>query len=74
LKNGIIRTPLEPYETFHDDPLRVLRCIRFANRFGFSIDKKAYDAMQDERIKEALRTKISRERVGVEVNKMITGK
>ena len=37
LRNGIIRTPLPPWETFMDDPLRVLRCIRFASRFGFEL-------------------------------------
>ena len=35
--NGIIRTPLPPNQTFSDDPLRVIRCIRFASRFGFEL-------------------------------------
>ncbi|RKP05364.1 hypothetical protein THASP1DRAFT_19902 [Thamnocephalis sphaerospora] len=73
LAKGIVRTPLAPYETFHDDPLRVLRCIRFASRFGFSIEDNVLETMRDSRIKAALQNKISRERVGVEVNKMLTG-
>jgi len=70
---GVIRTPLSPYQTFKDDPLRVLRCIRFASKLGYSIDPEAEQAMSDPSIKEALRAKISRERVGIEVDKMLKG-
>ncbi|RKP27738.1 hypothetical protein SYNPS1DRAFT_32373 [Syncephalis pseudoplumigaleata] len=74
LQEGIVRTPLAPYETFMDDPLRVLRCIRFATRFQFRIDADVYECMSDSSIKMALQKKISRERIGVEVGKMLQGK
>ena len=73
MEKKIIRTPLSPYQTFKDDPLRVLRCIRFAARLGYSIDVEAQKAMGDESIKNALKLKISRERVGIEVEKMLKG-
>ncbi|EGO02775.1 hypothetical protein SERLA73DRAFT_176148 [Serpula lacrymans var. lacrymans S7.3] len=73
LKNGIIRTPLEPLETFRDDPLRVLRCIRFASRFGFEMVPELREAARDPGIQEALSVKISRERVGEEIDKMMKG-
>ena len=41
----IIRTPLEPYQTFKDDPLRVLRLIRFASRLDYTIDSESLKAM-----------------------------
>jgi len=69
----IIRTPLAPYQTFEDDPLRVLRLIRFAARLGYSIHQDSLEAMSDPSIHEALRLKISRERVGVEIGKIMTG-
>jgi tRNA nucleotidyltransferase/poly(A) polymerase len=69
----IIRTPLAPYQTFKDDPLRVLRLIRFACRLGYEIESSAKEAMKDKSIHEALRLKISRERVGVEVGKVMSG-
>lgn len=73
LQHGIIRTPLEPLQTFRDDPLRVLRLVRFASRLGFAIDPKTEKQMPEASVMEALRIKISRERVGVELEKMLKG-
>ena len=73
LQKKIMRTPLDPYQTFRDDPLRVLRLIRFASRLGYTIDSDALVAMKNVEIKDALRRKISRERVGTEVEKMLKG-
>ncbi|KAF5668594.1 tRNA nucleotidyltransferase [Fusarium denticulatum] len=69
----IIRTPLEPFQTFMDDPLRVLRLVRFASRLQFTIDASTRKYMADPKVLEALRAKISRERVGVELEKMLKG-
>ncbi|KAI9859531.1 MAG: CCA tRNA nucleotidyltransferase, mitochondrial [Trichoglossum hirsutum] len=74
MEHKIIRTPLEPYQTFKDDPLRVLRLIRFASRLSFQIDHETEKSMANESIKEALRAKISRERVGAEIEKILKGK
>lgn len=70
---GLIRTPLAPFETFKDDPLRVLRCIRFASRFDFEMVPELREAAKNTEIKNELINKISRERVGIEFEKMITG-
>ncbi|KAK3985930.1 putative mitochondrial precursor of tRNA nucleotidyltransferase [Cladorrhinum sp. PSN332] len=69
----LIRTPLEPLQTFMDDPLRVLRLVRFASRLGFRIDEAAEKVMADERVLGNLKVKISRERIGVELEKMLKG-
>lgn len=74
LKAKRIRTPLQPEQTFKDDPLRVLRLIRFASRLDFTIDPESEDWMSNASVMEALKLKISRERVGVEVEKMLKGK
>lgn len=73
LEDQIIRTPLQPYWTFKDDPLRVLRLIRFASRFGYEIDREVEQAMADDSIKAALPAKVTRERVGKEIEKMLHG-
>lgn len=72
LKNGILRTPLTPLQTFLDDPLRVLRLIRFASRYNFIIEDETLMAMKNSDIRTSLLHKISRERVGVEIDKILT--
>jgi poly(A) polymerase len=68
LRNGIIRTPLEPEVTFSDDPLRMLRAIRFATRLNFKIESKCLEAIK----KQSSRLEIiSRERISDELNKII---
>ncbi|KAF9229680.1 hypothetical protein BS17DRAFT_744049 [Gyrodon lividus] len=73
LRNGIIRTPLPPLQTFRDDPLRVIRCVRFASRLGFEMIPELQDAARDQAIQQALASKISRERIGEELDKMMKG-
>ncbi|CCF48968.1 hypothetical protein NDA11_003824 [Ustilago hordei] len=106
LASGLIRTPLPPLTTFLDDPLRVLRCVRFSSRFAYELhptiircltgagaqqegessltqlassdDPRVSQAGQGvehgrDLIREALINKVSRERIGIEVDKMIKG-
>jgi tRNA nucleotidyltransferase (CCA-adding enzyme) len=74
MASKLIRTPLEPLQTFTDDPLRVLRLVRFASRLQFTIDPDTEKYMNDEKVLDSLRVKISRERVGIELEKMLKGK
>lgn len=71
LQAGVLRTPLQPLQTFLDDPLRVLRLIRFASQFDFTIEQETLLAMTNADLKTALVHKISRERVGVELEKIL---
>ena len=71
LKNQIIRTPLDPDITFSDDPLRMLRAVRFASQLNFFIEEKTYLALA--RNKERLSI-ISKERITDELNKIILSK
>ena len=110
LADGLIRTPLPPLTTFLDDPLRVLRCVRFASRFAYRlhptiircltgsgasgaaddadsslaqlassddprISAQGHEGVESGRdqIRDALISKVSRERFGIEVDKMIQG-
>ena len=73
MQRRVIKTPLAPYQTFKDDPLRVLRAIRFASRLEYEIAEEDEQAMGRSDIQEALKLKISRERVGVELGKMLEG-
>lgn len=68
LKNRIIRTPLDPSVTFSDDPLRMMRAIRFASQLQFHIEDRTYEGIK----KNAERIRIvSRERIADELNKII---
>ena len=68
MQDGIIRTPLDPDITFSDDPLRMLRCIRFATQLNFFIDDETFEALE----RNASRIKIiSGERIQTELNKII---
>jgi len=67
LKNGMCRTPIDPLTTFIDDPLRVLRTIRFAAKYHFELDSKLIEAAQDESVHEAFRNKISWDRIWSEM-------
>ena len=71
LKEKLIRTPLEPERTFSDDPLRMMRAIRFASQLNFDIDGDTFEAIgaMRERIKI-----VSKERIIVELNKIILSK
>ena len=68
LEDGIIATPLEPGITFSDDPLRMMRCIRFATQLNFQIEPETFEALES----MASRIKIvSGERIEVELNKIL---
>lgn len=71
LENGIIRTPLEPEITFDDDPLRMLRAVRFASQLNFRIEDKTYQAITPLADRLSI---ISQERITDELNKIILSK
>ena len=68
MKEKTIRTPLDPDITFSDDPLRMMRCVRFATQLNFYIDDETFEALM--RNKERIRI-ISRERIAEELNKIL---
>lgn len=71
LENRVIRTPLDPVVTFSDDPLRMMRAVRFATQLNFKIENTALEAIasQQERIRI-----VSKERISDELNKIILAK
>lgn len=68
LKEKIIRTPLDPDITFSDDPLRMMRCIRFAAQLHFYIDDETFESLTRNRDRIQI---VSKERIAEELNKII---
>lgn len=68
LEDGIIATPLDPEITFSDDPLRMMRCIRFATQLNFMIEDETFEAL--ERMADRIKI-VSGERIKDELNKII---
>ncbi len=71
LRRKIIRTPLPPAETFSDDPLRIMRGLRFAAQLNFDIDADTYQGMTEMRERLSI---VSAERISAELNKIIESK
>ena len=68
LQDGLIRTPLDPEITFSDDPLRMMRCIRFATQLNFYIEDGTFASLETNRERIGI---ISKERISEELNKII---
>ncbi|MBN8700325.1 MAG: HD domain-containing protein [Chitinophagales bacterium] len=71
LGRQIIQTPLAPAQTFSDDPLRMMRAIRFANQLGFSIEQKTWEAIAESAKRISI---VSGERIADELNKILLSK
>jgi putative nucleotidyltransferase with HDIG domain len=71
IEHKILRTPLEPAQTFSDDPLRMLRTIRFATQLQYTIEEKTLQALSENAARIDI---ISKERIAEEVNKILACK
>lgn len=71
LEDRIVRTPLAAFKTLEDDPLRALRAIRFACRFNFKMEDELVMSCADQRVHDALKTKVSYERINAEFDAMM---
>ena len=68
IRNKIIKTPLDPLVTFSDDPLRMMRAVRFAAQLDFTIEEKTFTAIKDNAYRITI---ISKERIADELNKIL---
>ncbi len=68
LQQRLIRTPLDPFQTFSDDPLRMMRAIRFATQLGFTILDSTFEAIKEDAPRISI---VSQERITDELNKII---
>lgn len=71
LADGVLRTPLDANITLLEDPLRALRAIRFACRLQFDLHPSLCDALSAKQVRESLHRKVSRERVGSEIDQIL---
>lgn len=71
LRNGIIKTPLDPDKTFSDDPLRMVRAIRFATQLDFEIEEETFSSIQRNNQRIEI---ITKERINTELEKIIASK
>lgn len=71
IEKKILRTPLEPSITYSDDPLRMMRAVRFSSQLDFEIEKKSFDALKENKQRIEI---VSRERITDELNKIILSK
>ena len=69
LENKILRTPLEPGITYSDDPLRMMRAVRFATQLGFTIEENSFKAIAENKQRISI---VSKERISDELNKIIS--
>lgn len=70
IQEGILRTPMNPEITFDDDPVRILRCLRFAARFGWKIEPEVMTALNNNISRLSI---VSKERHRTELGKMVAG-
>jgi tRNA nucleotidyltransferase/poly(A) polymerase len=67
LRNGVARTPRDPYDTYMEDPLRILRAIRFAGRYNMELDPGLVEAARHPNVQERFRETITPERIWKEL-------